>query len=213
MIGGGLPRTPNLADRRATPRSAQVQRSPEEAQQVAGFEQPRASQSPAQPPVARRDNHTEYRKPSGGKKVLWVILVTILVATICAVVWFVLQKDNKSIAGQEIDPSKYQTVFFVNGQEYFGNLEIIDSNYVKLTNVFYVRSNSETETPVEGDEDGQVVEGAGTASNSQLIKLGDEINGPEDAMIINRDQVLFFVNMKPNAQVSKLIDQYKAGGN
>ncbi len=48
-------------------------------------------------------------------------------------------------------------------------------------------------------------------TGSQLIKLGEEVHGPEDAMIINRDQVLFYENLKPGGKVSQLIQNYKSG--
>ena len=45
-------------------------------------------------------------------------------------------------------------------------------------------------------------------SNVQLIKLGNEIHGPEDNMIIARDQVLFFENLKNDGKVSATIKDY-----
>jgi hypothetical protein len=48
-----------------------------------------------------------------------------------------------------------------------------------------------------------------TTGDKKLIKLGKEVHGPEDAMIINRDQVQFYENLKSDGEVAKLIDQYK----
>lgn len=45
----------------------------------------------------------------------------------------------------------------------------------------------------------------------QLIKRGEEVHGPEDAMIINRDQVLYYENLKPSSKVSQLIQKYMSG--
>jgi hypothetical protein len=43
-----------------------------------------------------------------------------------------------------------------------------------------------------------------------LTKLGGEIHGPEDLMVINRSQILFVENLKPSGEVSKAISS--AGG-
>lgn len=43
----------------------------------------------------------------------------------------------------------------------------------------------------------------------QLIKLGDEIHGPEDEMILSKDQVLFYENLKTDGKVAQSIEKYK----
>ena len=40
-------------------------------------------------------------------------------------------------------------------------------------------------------------------------KLGQEIHGPEDEMIISKDHVLFYENLKSDGKVSQSIEQYK----
>lgn len=209
MIGGGVPRTPNPIERRAIQRPAQAQRQSE------GGQVPYSDQAPEprpsyQPPRNNTPDPKPARQNSVFKKIILVVVIAVLLIGLVGVAYWVSTVKKPSLLADVIDSDKYQTVFFVNGQEYFGSLEIIDDNYFKLTNVFYVQAGSGDDLQSADTEDGQSVEG--TANNSQLIKLGNEINGPEDAMIISRDQVLFFVNMKPGAQVSKLIDQYQAGG-
>ena len=44
-----------------------------------------------------------------------------------------------------------------------------------------------------------------------LVKLGDELHGPADKMEINRDQILFIEDLKPNSQVVMAIKNYKTG--
>ena len=90
--------------------------------------------------------------------------------------------DKKSF----IDQDAYQAVFLMNDQIYFGHLKNISSDYLLLSDVYYVRIN-------EG--------GAG-----QLVKLGvGEPHGPKDEMIINQDQILFWENMRFDSQVVKTI--------
>ena len=91
-------------------------------------------------------------------------------------------------------------VFFTNGQVYFGKLSIVNGNYMKLSHVFYIQ------TP---DKTADIQSSANTASaNLELIKLGNEVHGPEDAMVINKDQVLFFENIKNDGKVTDSITKY-----
>jgi hypothetical protein len=42
-----------------------------------------------------------------------------------------------------------------------------------------------------------------------LIKLGNEVHGPEDSMVIERSQVLFFENLKNDGKVVDSINKYQ----
>jgi hypothetical protein len=129
---------------------------------------------------------------------LIAILVGVLVV-LAAAFWWMNQQSN--IAGQ-IDKSKYQAVFFTNGQVYFGKLSRIDGDFYKLTDIFYIQ---EGQKAASDSDNPQATETSQQGANPQLIKLGNEIHGPEDAMIINRDQVLFFENLKTDGKVSDVI--------
>lgn len=85
-----------------------------------------------------------------------------------------------------IDSDTYQAIFLSNDQIYFGHLKNISSDYLILSDVYYVKVN-------EG--------GAG-----QLVKLGSgEPHGPRDEMIINQDHILFWENLKVDSPVVKTI--------
>lgn len=89
-----------------------------------------------------------------------------------------------------IDSSVYQAVFLTNDQIYFGHLKNISSDYLILSDVYYVKiSNS----------------GAG-----QLVKLGvGEPHSPKDEMIINQDHIIFWENLKPDSPVIKTIQSMR----
>jgi hypothetical protein len=121
--------------------------------------------------------------------ILVVIVVVLVVASV--VLWAKFQSNSTAT----INTSEYQAVDLTNSQVYFGKLLVLSNGDYKLTNVFYLQTDSTT-----------------TAANSktpiQLIKLGSEIHGPEDAMIINKQQVLFYENLKPDGKVSQAIASY-----
>lgn len=101
-------------------------------------------------------------------------------------------------AGSVIDSGKYQAIFLTNGQNYFGKLQSVNGDYFKLTDIYYLQAPA---TSADGSTK--------TDDSQKLTKLGNEIHGPEDEMIISKEQVLFFENLKPDSKVSKLISQDK----
>ena len=52
-----------------------------------------------------------------------------------------------------------------------------------------------------------------TQKNIELVKLGAELHGPEDAVFIEKSQVLFWENMKDSSKVLEAIKQYQASTN
>ena len=104
-----------------------------------------------------------------------------------------------------IDGGKYQAVFFTNGQVYFGKLQDFNDEYMKLTNVFYLQSAATEETDAKNPQ----ATADDESKSPTLIKLGDEIHGPQDEMVISRDQVLFFENLKSDGKVSASIEKYQ----
>ena len=141
----------------------------------------------------------KQRKPRF-KTIAISIAVLIVVATITLIGLFFY----RSTTGAAIDSSRYQAVFFTNGQVYFGKLQPLNDSYMRLTGVFYLQSTDATADALNNPQ----ATTAQDAPGVQLIKLGDEIHGPEDEMIISKDQLLFFENLKTDGKVSSSITQY-----
>jgi hypothetical protein len=128
-----------------------------------------------------------------------VVLVILLVGA-----WFLY----RSSTANHIDGSKYQAVFLSNGQVYFGDLEKLNVSYLKLTGIFYLQDQGAAEAASEDAQNPQESADKQT-SGVQLVKLGNEVHGPDDEMIIKEDQVLFFENLKKDGKVSQSIEQYR----
>lgn len=99
-----------------------------------------------------------------------------------------------------VNKDGYQTVFLTNGQVYFGKLEDEKSKYAKLTDVYYLRRNQQVQPQLD------------QAPQLSLIKLGDELHGPEDEMLINREHIVFWENLKENSRVVEIIQRHKTQG-
>ena len=182
-------RTSRPADRRAVARPEPAYRQPEEPKQQA----PASAERPA------THHATKEKKSSKRSKLPFIIIIAAVLLAIFG--WLAISGLNKG-AGSEIDKSKYQAVFFTNGQVYFGKLTTLGSENMKLTDIYYLQTKSATSetNPQETSTDN---------SDVQLIKLGSEIHGPEDEMILSKDQVLFYENLKPDGKVAQSIESYK----
>ena len=112
-----------------------------------------------------------------------LVVMAVMVGTVILKDFFKYDNYNKH---DFIDPSTYQAVFLNNDQIYFGRLKSINSDYLILSDVYYVK--------------------VGESGAGQLLKLGTiEPHGPQDKMIINQDQVLFWENLRLDSQVVKTI--------
>lgn len=163
---------------------------------------PEAPQSVNEEPKATRQTAaSSSTKKKSSKRPLLVVITIALVIIAAVISWAVVSNSKSGVTG--IDKSKYQAVFFTNGQVYFGKLDTLNSDYLKMTDIYYLQqqeSEGTSENPQETSAD---------QKNVQLIKLGDEIHGPEDAMVISRDQVLFYENIKDDGKVAQSIASYK----
>lgn len=154
---------------------------------------------PAVTPTTRSFSAPAAKKKQPKKWWKWA-MAAVVVALVAGAGWFFLRS---TLFGNNVDSSKYQAVFLTSGQVYFGKLQFLNDDYMKLTDVFYIQSSttdSESDNPQKSKTD---------SNNMQLIKLGNEIHGPDDAMVISRDQVLFYENLKSDGKVTQSIQQYK----
>lgn len=125
---------------------------------------------------------------------------TIIVAIVTLVVLaFVAVYAYSNNVARTIASDKYQAVFLNGGQVYFGKLKQVNGDYVSLSSVFYIQNQNGGDSATSSTD----------ASDIQLIKLGTEVHGPEDEMIIRTDEISFFENLKNDSKISKSIQQYK----
>ncbi len=149
-----------------------------------------------------RSNRPGMGAPSIASKILVILLIVIsvlLIGLIASKLFF--SKESASA----IKSDSYQALFLTNGQVYFGKLSRIESNYVKLTDIYYLQVQQQVQ-PKDAKTQ--------TADQPQvsLAKLGSELHGPEDTMYVAKAQVLFWENIKSDGKVVQAIKQYQSGG-
>lgn len=110
-----------------------------------------------------------------------------------------LAEYEKTSEGNQIDNANYQAVFLDNEQVYFGKMTALDESRIVLEDIYYLRTAA-----TNGSLDTSTLEG-----DVSLVKLGSELHGPQDKMYIDRTDVTFWENLKPDSQVSKAIKDYR----
>jgi hypothetical protein len=89
----------------------------------------------------------------------------------------------------------YQVVFLDNTNAYIGKVQQTGSDFIRLTNVYYIQTQTDPEKK-------QVA--------NTLIKRGNELHKP-DFMYINTQHVLMIEPVTPDSQIAKLIEQSETG--
>lgn len=127
------------------------------------------------------------------------LLVSIAILALALIGYVAFGTPASSSAGKFVDKSKMQAVFLNGGQVYFGRINNLNDTFMRVSDIYYLRVN-------------QTVQPNGETAQNQdisLVKLGCELHGPQDSMVINQDQVIFWENLKDDGQVAKAVKTYK----
>lgn len=125
---------------------------------------------------------------------LSAVLLVVLLILVGFGVWKYIGADAA------VAKDKYQALFLTNGQVYFGKLSHVNDKYVELTDIYYLQVQQSVQ-PAENKD--------GEQPQVSLAKLGNELHGPEDKMSVNREQVLFWENLKSDSKVVDAINGNK----
>lgn len=170
--------------------------------------------SPNKPSISNDDDKIELDTEKKGTPVkkhidritaakIPFLFLTITVAVLSVALIFKIMNagSENSASTVTVDTSKYQAVFLNNNQVYFGKVKSASAKDLSLEDIYYIQVNGQN--------------GSNTTSQPQnitLVKLGCEIHGPQDKMVINRDQILFWENLKDDGQVVQKIKENQSKG-
>lgn len=151
--------------------------------------------------IAKKGTKHKRTDSMGGlaRLVLTVFLFSAVILVAASLVYLAIGgRDNNE--ANLVDTKKLQAVFLNGGQVYFGDITELNSKYLVVNGVYYLRVNG---------QDSSAQQQTQTSNNDvSLIKLGCELHGPTDQMVINRDQILFWENLKTDGKVAKAVEQY-----
>jgi hypothetical protein len=131
------------------------------------------------------------------------ILMLVSISILALSMIFLLTIGGRSASYGEskyVKKGQYQAVFLNGGQVYFGKIGALNSSYITLSDIYYLRVNQQVQPGTQQ-----------TQQDVSLAKLGCELHGPEDSMVINREQVQFWENLKAEdrGQVVDAIKRYQ----
>lgn len=141
-------------------------------------------------------------KPEKKSIFRWIITVVIVIAVILVCLYGVSKFTKFNILGIDKAGSggKWQAVFLSNGQVYFGNITKNNDKTLVLKDIYYLQVT----TALQPSDATQQQQGL------SLVKLGNELHGPKDEMIINKAQVVFIEELRTDGKVVTAINQYIA---
>lgn len=147
--------------------------------------------SPAQPSQPKKPSRFQRIKNHKLLNITYVTLLFSITVLIVGVAYSIYIFDgNRNKEEQFIDTGKYQAVFLNGGQVYFGKVAEANSSYVTLADIYYLTPNQ----AVQSDNKNNAA-----SNNFTIRKLGCELHRPQDVMVINHDQIIFWENLKDDS--------------
>lgn len=158
------------------------------------------------------DNKPEAKDKKKGKKGLKVAITLVIIIVVLLLVGYLVDKytnlnllgtnDVKPAATLVYNKDNFYAVFLSNGQVYFGKVTESTNDFTLLENIYYLQVSNALQQvpPAETEQQPQLT----------LVKLGNELHGPEDYMKINNSHIVFVEELKNNGKVVEAINQYAA---
>ena len=146
----------------------------------------------AEPKTEAKQEEIQAKSKILGRSVILIILGIFVLATIGYFGEIIISRHNHAKVSH-VTIAKRQAVFLNNGQVYFGYIANADSQIVKLSDVYYLKTDALQST----DPNQKVL----------LVKMGSELHSPTNVMYINRDQILFYQDLTDSSKINSAIGQ------
>lgn len=130
----------------------------------------------------RSNSFSNFHKKPGA---LLLSAAVVLVGVVLAIMFFLPK-------GERIDADGYQVVHMTSGQTFFGKLQNTSGDYLVLKTPYTAQDAKATETD--------------TQAQTTLLKVSQQAYGPQDALSLKSDQVLFWQNLREDSKVTKAIE-------
>lgn len=161
----------------------------------------RGGAQPQNQPASHGGSHKSKRFSLMNLRTASVALLFCITVLIVALVGFVVIGGPKP-ENKYVSEDKLQAVFLNGGQVYFGNITNLNEQYLRMTDIYYLRVNQAVQPDQDSDKQ------QASQNDISLVKLGCELHGPTDEMLINREQIIFWENLKADGQVTKAVAEY-----
>ena len=137
------------------------------------------------------ESRESFREPEIPRSVPWTkLLVALLVILVLGKLAWLMH-----------DGGKWRAVFLANNQVYFG--KFVDwpfASSIRLSDIYYLQVSQGL----------QPQNGQAANPEVKVVKLGNEIHSPEDAMTIPKSQIVYWENLKTSGAVVQTIEKFKS---
>mgnify|MGYP003144880243 CR=1 FL=1 len=130
----------------------------------------------------------------------WYLLASAVMVFLVLISSFVVARVLIESAQRDIAKDRYQAVHLESGQIFFGKIERIDDNYIRLKGAYYTSQP----TPTEGTEAAGETENS-TAPSLSLIRAGEEVYGPDGTVDIATSNVSYWENLRADSKLLEAI--------
>lgn len=110
--------------------------------------------------------------------------------------------EDLTLKLRTLDLKQFQSVHLTNDTVYFGKITEYNTDFVVLTDIYYLQGGY--------DDPSKPVSSGQAPPPISLVKRGNELHGPQDAMTINTANILYVETLKPESQVLRAIYQHEA---
>jgi len=140
------------------------------------------------------------------KGAMITLITVVALAVIGSILWAtgVFSGGSAGAVGFGGNQDHFQAVFLSNGQVYFGQFSQHPGS-ATLSEIYYLQVQQPLQTSGNQQADQ-------SQSELKLIKLGNELHGPEDVMRVNPDHILFVEDLKEDGRVVQAIRRYEQNG-
>lgn len=167
--------------------------------------------APIRPTTSMVGNAPARKHGSGSSWVKGVVTLVIVLIILGGGLYLLagyVGLDSGLLSGNRPFKANWQAVFLTNGQVYFGKIQKMDNSYITLQNIYYLQVVTQPLQQSAGANNQPADSNAQTEQRLTLIKLGNELHGPRDEMLINRDQVVLMEDLKDDSRVVSAINDY-----
>ncbi|MDO8668925.1 MAG: hypothetical protein Q7K65_01380 [Candidatus Buchananbacteria bacterium] len=146
-----------------------------------------------------------YPRQSGGGIGKFIIIAVVIIIVVVGG-WYLVDKyTGVNLPGMSSSSDDWQAIFLANGQVYFGKVENITSRDLILTDIYYLQVVTK---PLQQSQETPTTDQSKSQQELTLAKLGNELHGPADRMVINRDQIMLTEKLKDDSKVVTAITAY-----
>lgn len=139
------------------------------------------------------DDHTkrQIEASSPKRKNIFFILLLLIIIAGGAFYFFNYRQEANNFSEKQKDV--YYAFFLTNGQVYFGRVLEEDKKEIIVQDVHYLTSSNSGQFNTEASAPG--------SNGLELVKMGNEIHGPENIIYINKDHLVLYEKLREDSGV------------